>query len=188
MPRRFIKSYMPDHKHIRRYGWVQILGDRLHHPGLWHLHRRSVAGALGIGVFTAFIPLPGQMLIAAVLSIPFQVNLPLAVAAVWITNPITIPPIFYFTYRVGAWLMNSQPINFYFELSWDWLFYNLAVIWKPLLVGSLVVGTALGFVTYLAVILAWRCYVISAWRRRQKKLQNKKLRNKISAPQVQDRV
>ena len=170
MPRRFIKSYMPDHHQVRRSGWLQILGDRLHHPSLWHLNRRSVAGALGSGVFVAFIPLPGQMVIAAILSIWLRVNLPLAVAAVWITNPITIPPMFYFTYRVGAWLLDSQPLDLQFQLSWDWLAYNLGIIWQPLLLGSLIVGIILGSLTYLVVILAWRYYVIVAWRKRQKRI------------------
>lgn len=173
MPRRFIKNYLPDYHSIRRSGWLQILGTRLHHPALWHLHRRSVAGALGTGIFVAFIPLPCQMLIAAVLSIWLRINLPLTVAAVWITNPITVPPIFYFTYRVGVWMLDSEPIRFYFELSWAWLIHNLEIIWQPLLVGSLTVGIILGSLTYLVVLCAWRCWVILAWRKRLKRNREK---------------
>jgi uncharacterized protein (DUF2062 family) len=186
MPRRFIKSYLPNYHSIRRSGWLQILGKRLHHPALWHLHRRSVAGALGSGVFVAFIPLPSQMLIAAALSVLLRVNLPLAVAAVWITNPITIPPIFYFTNRIGAWMLDSEPLRFYFELSWAWLIHNLEIIWEPLLVGSLTVGIILGSLTYLVVIFAWRCHVILAWRKRQKRMQQKSAA--VTIRNAQDKV
>ena len=169
MPRRFLKSYLPDRRFIRGQKSLRFLGDRLHHPGLWHLGRRSVAGGLAVGVFVAFIPLPGQMLIAAIAALLLHVNLPLAVVTVWITNPVTIPPMFYFNYRVGAWLLDSQPINLQFELSWDWLLYNLSAIWQPLLLGSLCMGVLFALIAYLAVSLIWRAYVVLQIRRRRQK-------------------
>ena len=169
MPRRFLKSYLPDRHFIRGQKSLHFLGDRLHHPGLWHLGRRSVAGALAVGVFVAFIPLPGQMLIAAIAALLMRVNLPLAVITVWITNPVTIPPMFYFTYRFGAWLLDSQPLNLQFELSLDWLLYNLSAIWQPLLLGSFCIGTLLALVAYLAVSLIWRIYIALLIRRRRQK-------------------
>ena len=181
MPRRFIKSYMPDHRRIREQKSLRVLGDRLHHPGLWHLSRRSVAGALALGVFSAFIPLPFQMLLAAALSIWLRVNLPLAIATVWITNPITIPPIFYFTYRVGVWLLNLQPLDLKFELTWSWLSQRLDAIWQPLLLGSLTVGITLGTITYLATSFTWRWYVVST-RRSQRERRIKKINPGVAKP------
>jgi uncharacterized protein (DUF2062 family) len=39
---------------------------------------------------------------------------------------------------------------------------------KPLFVGLVALGLTLAFVGYWAVQLGWRCYVVLAWRRRQK--------------------
>lgn len=181
MPKRFIKRYLPDHRSIRKHKHLQFLGDRLHDPNIWHLNRRSVAGALGMGVFVSFIPIPVQMIIAAVVAVWMRVNLPLAVAAVWITNPVTIPPVFFFTYKVGVWMLNSWPLNLVFELSPtdDWLLKNLGAFGGPLLLGSLTVGAILGLLTYGAVRLAWRIYVVALFRRRRRKLANARLANRV---------
>ncbi len=167
MPRRMIKRYLPDHAKVRHHKHLQFLGDRLHDPNLWHLNRRSVAGAMGMGVFVAFIPVPMQMVIAAIAAVWLRVNLPLAVAMVWITNPFTIPPILFFTYKVGAWLLNYPPAHFQLELSLEWLLSGTSYVWRPLLAGSLLVGTALGIIVYIAVRLAWRLHIV---RKRFRKL------------------
>jgi uncharacterized protein len=45
-----------------------------------------------------YMPPIGQMFMAAAAAIVLRVNLPISVALVWITNPLTIPPMFYFAY------------------------------------------------------------------------------------------
>jgi uncharacterized protein (DUF2062 family) len=160
MPKRLIKRYMPDPHKFHEHKHLQLFGKGLHDPNLWHLNRRSAAGALGAGVFTALLPLPGQMIIAAAAAILLRVNLPLAVATVWITNPFTFAPVFYFSYRVGAWLLGTPQQKFTLSLSLDWLLHETDSIWLPLLVGSLCVGLLLSIVVYATVRLAWRMYVI----------------------------
>ncbi len=165
MPKRFIKRFLPDHISIRKHKHLQLLGDRLHDPNLWHLNRRSVAGAMGVGVFFAFVPLPMQMLMAAAAAIWLRINLPIAVAMVWITNPVTMAPIFFFTYKVGTWLLGTRPHQFTFEPTLGWFMTEAGAIGYPLLVGSLAIGTVLGLLVYGTVRLAWRIHII---RRRGK--------------------
>lgn len=169
MPKRFLRRFMPDHGKLRSYRSLRIFGHRLHDPNLWHLNRRSVAGGLGIGVFVAFIPLPAQMLIAAALSLWLRVNLPLAVATVWITNPLTMPAIFYFTYRVGSWMLSSWPFDLLIDLSPadDWYLRNLGSYGGALLIGSLAVGVIAGLLTYGVMRLVWRLHVVSLLRRKR---------------------
>jgi uncharacterized protein (DUF2062 family) len=131
------------------------------------MHRRSIAGATFIGLFCAFLPFPFQMLIAAVLAILTRCNLPLSVALVWVSNPITIPPMFYFTYRLGAWLLNMQVSVDRVHLSWDWLIANLGEIGYPLIFGSLLCGWVAGVTGFVLVRLLWRLHVISRWRNRK---------------------
>ncbi|WP_114822727.1 DUF2062 domain-containing protein, partial [Vibrio cholerae] len=117
MPRKFIKRFMPDHDVIKRQKALRVFGNVLYNPNLWCLNRRSAAGAFAVGLFMAFVPLPSQMIMAAGLAIVLGVNLPLSIALVWITNPITMPVIFYFTYKLGAWLMGTPAQSFHFELT-----------------------------------------------------------------------
>ncbi|MGB1541119.1 MAG: DUF2062 domain-containing protein, partial [Cycloclasticus sp.] len=77
---------------------LKVFGPLIHNQNVWHLNRRSFAGAISVGLFIAFIPLPAQMLIAAAAAIALHVNLPVAVATVWVSNPITMPPLFYAAY------------------------------------------------------------------------------------------
>jgi hypothetical protein len=165
MPRRLIKRYLPDLHRIREHKQLRLFGDRLHDPNLWHLNRRSVAGAVGLGVFMALLPLPGQMILAAAAAIGFRVNLPLAVATVWITNPFTFPPVFYFNYKIGTWVLSTPHQEFAFKLSLDWLMNETSAIWPPLIIGSLLMATVLGITTYALVRLAWRIYILR--KRRQ---------------------
>ena len=65
MAKHLIKRLIPDHEIVRGHKHLQIFGRLLHDPNLWHLNRRSAAGAFAVGLFMAFAPVPFQMLLAA---------------------------------------------------------------------------------------------------------------------------
>ena len=167
MPRRIIKRYMPDHQTIRDHKHLQFLGSLLHDPNILHLNRRSVSGAFSVGLLMAFVPVPFQMVLAAIGAIVMRVNLPIAVALVWVTNPFTMPPIFYFAYKVGTWILQTPLQNIQFELSTQWLMEELGVIWQPFLLGCFVCGVTLAVVGNASIRLFWRLHVSRSWRKRQ---------------------
>jgi len=65
-------------------GWII---NTLAQPMVWHLNRRSVAGGVAVGLFVSWVPVPLQMLLAAVLSAVLRVHVPVSVVMVWFTNP-----------------------------------------------------------------------------------------------------
>ena len=122
MPKKFIQRWMPNHEKVRNHPHLnKVFGTLLHDPNLLHLNRRSVTGAFFIGLFMAFMPIPFQMIPAAACAIWLRVNLPISIGLVWITNPITMPPIFYFSYKLGAWTLGMPVNTVEFDISVDWL-------------------------------------------------------------------
>ncbi|HEY5717932.1 MAG TPA: DUF2062 domain-containing protein [Motiliproteus sp.] len=167
MPRRFIKRYMPDEATIKEHPHLSRLGRFIHDPNLWHLNRNSVSLAFLVGIFCAFLPIPMQMVVAAGLAILVRSNLPIAVGLVWITNPLTMPPIFYATYRVGMYLLGSPVDDTQFEMSMEWISHELGRIWWPLLLGSVVSGAVLAVSSYFSVRTIWIWRVGRSWRNRR---------------------
>lgn len=168
MPRRLIKRYMPNPASIREHKSLRFLGRFLHDPNLWHLNRHSVSRAVGLGLFAAFMPIPFQMLLAAALAILWRGNLPIGVSLVWLTNPITMPAVFYCTYKMGSWMLQLPPRHFPDELSWEWISGQLSTLWQPFLLGSVIAGLVFGALGYGLVQAYWRWGVGRQWRLRKK--------------------
>lgn len=169
MPKKFIQRYMPDHRTIRTHRHLQFLGTLLHDPNLWHLNRRSASGGVAVGLFWAFMPMPFQMIPAAICAVWLRVNLPISIALVWITNPITIPPIFWFCYQVGAAILGTHVTDQQFDTSIEWLTTGLLLIWKPFLLGCLVMGVLSSLLGYGLIRGLWRLHLVQHLRRRRER-------------------
>ncbi|MDO3722482.1 DUF2062 domain-containing protein [Marinobacter sp. chi1] len=167
MPKKFMKRYLPTPEKVKAMKSLHFLGDILHEPNLWHINRHSVARAFLVGIWFCFIPMPFQMVAAAFFAIWFNANLPLSVMLVWISNPVTMPPMFYFNYKVGAWILDRPVLNFEFQLTWQWISERLLDIGIPLYLGSLIIATVSACVAYLSIQYLWRRKVRSSWRLRQ---------------------
>ncbi len=174
MPKKFIKRYMPDHNKIRNHPQLnRLFGTLLHDPNLLHMNRRSVSGAFAVGLFMAFVPVPFQMLLAAAGAIVFRVNLPISVGLVWLSNPITMPPLFYFCYKVGTWILQEPIQHIEFVLSFDWLMTELAEIWQPFLLGCFTIGGLSALIGAGTIRLLWRLHIVRHLKVRQ--LRRKKI-------------
>jgi len=92
--------------------------------------------------------------------------LPISVALVWLTNPVTMPPVFYAAYKVGAWVMNMPEQAFHFDASLEWVLNSMSLIWQPFLLGCAILGIISGMIGYISVKVIWRWLVVRRWRRR----------------------
>jgi uncharacterized protein (DUF2062 family) len=100
------------------------------------LNRRSVSRAFFVGFFVAFIPMPLQV-VAVLLPLPFfRYNVPIAFSLVWITNPLTMPFIYYVEYVTGNLLLVEKGIS-NIEPTLEWFRVNLDAIFLPLYLGAL---------------------------------------------------
>ena len=166
--RRLLRKVIPGTREIRSHAILrQVFGKLLLHPELWHLSRNSVARAVSIGLFMAWVPVPFQMVLAAGAAILARCNLPISVALVWISNPLTVAPLFFAAHELGAWILDRPPEEFRIELSLQWLFGELGKVWEPLLLGCFVIGLASAILGHMLIRLVWRAHVMVSWRDRR---------------------
>ncbi len=158
---------MPDAHKVRHHKHLKFFGKLLHDPNLWHLNRHSTSGATAIALFVAFLPLPLHIFLAAALAILLRVNLPITVIVIWINNPFTVVPIFYFAYKLGALLLGIEPGAMTFEPTWGGFATGLGDIWQPLVLGSLLLSTVSAAAGYYAVLGLWRLSVVRQWEQRK---------------------
>ena len=115
----------------------------------------KIAMGLALGIFVGFIPIMGiQMAVVLPFALLFRGNKTAAVAGVWVTNPITVIPIYYLNYKVGELFVSYPPLTW---ASFEDLFSNItmtkfldlgATTLVPLFVGGLVLATIAAIPTY----------------------------------------
>lgn len=166
MPKDLIKRFSPKPETLKAHPHLKHFGEALHNPNLWHLNRKAASGAVAIGLFCAWMPIPFQMPLAAIIAILFSVNLPLSVALVWLSNPITMPPLFYGAYCLGAFILQQPIIDFNFQLSFQWIFDTLETIAPALLLGCFVLGIISAVLGYFLFLACWRYSISRKWAKR----------------------
>jgi len=176
MPKKFLRKYVPSPESLLENRWLRGLKPWLGHHNLWHLHRRSVAGGVAVGMFAGLIPGPLQMLSAAIISTLLRVNLPVAVFTTFYTNPFTIVPIYLLAYKVGGFVTGHRGEalpHLGFDWHGNWLdalpafLHWMAALGMPLAVGLVLLGCILTPVSYFLVRGLWRLHVLLAWRKRR---------------------
>ncbi len=179
MARKFIQRLLPQPDRIRNNRSLRWLGPAIHDPNLWRLNRRSVAGAVAVGAFFAFILPFAQFLAAGITAISLRVNLPVAVTSTLITNPLTFGPWYYLAYKIGA-LITGRPDEDRVPQAaqpvaggwWDGLVANLdqvLAMGTPLIVGLALLAVVSAMVGYFLVHLLWRIPAYLRLRRLRRK-------------------
>jgi hypothetical protein len=178
VPRKYFRKYLPDPEVVLAKRWAAPFRPWLGHPNLWHLNRRSVAGAVAIGLFAGLVPGPVQMLAALLLAIPFRRNIPVAMIVTLYTNPLTIVPIYFLAYAYGRLLLPGEQGPFIAPFETDWgdipgslraLGEWMMALGKPLGVGLIALGLTLAVIGYAVTRLGWRALVVAQWRARARR-------------------
>ena len=100
------------HPKLRHRPWWQKISKPLFHRSLWVPCRDTVASGLAIGLFLSMMPMIPQSIVAAILAMRVRVNIPFAMAACFISNPLTNVPFWIAQIRLGQWLIDflSLPV------------------------------------------------------------------------------
>jgi uncharacterized protein len=105
-------------KSLKNTYLYKIWGHRLFSDVLWRTDEKSIAGGLALGLFIAFTPtIPFQMLLAVFTGMYLKINLPVALIACWVTNPLTAVPIYAAAWQLGRYIIeNNTIINNFLDL------------------------------------------------------------------------
>jgi len=152
---------------------------------LWHLNRRSAAGAVAVGLFVTYLPTPGQMVVAAAVAFILRVNLPIAAALAWVSNPLTTPAMLYCAYVTGAWV-SGLPVQLNLSLEFWREWNNWKQILGPLGVGLVVCATISSAVGYFLTQALWRWSVERRVRRRGRRGQSQPRAGRVPVNGVSD--
>jgi len=127
-------------------------------------NRKMISRGVLIGLFIAFIPMPMQM--AAVVAItPFvRFNVPIGIAMCWLSNPVTMPPMYYMEYLTGSFFLGIQPQEV--ELTLEWFKTNFSSIVIPLYAGTAFYSVFGSIAGYFLVNWLWR---VSVYKEKQNK-------------------
>jgi uncharacterized protein (DUF2062 family) len=177
--RRYLRDKLPKPESILDNKYLGFLKPYLGHPRLWHLHRRSVALGVSIGLVTGLIPGPIQMLLAIGIAIPMRANVLVAAATTLYTNPLTFVPLYVLAYTIGAAITGAPIVelalpDFNYPLSESWRVVPAMFQWFASLGGTLLIGLA-GMSTlfalsgYVVTTIVWRCVVSKMWLKRHRR-------------------
>ena len=192
MPRRYFRKFMPKQRDVRDSRLLRVFGTAIFHPRLWQLNRHSTALGIASGVFWAWIALPLQTVGAVATAWVGRGNVPLAMAATWLSNPITWVPCFLLAYEVGLLVTGADRVHGLKEqveevmgagliggvgATFRFLGTNFVRLY-PMYVGGALIGLLSGAGAYLAVVIGWRWNVARRWHRRhlERKRNNPTLR------------
>jgi uncharacterized protein (DUF2062 family) len=179
MLRKFFKRHIPGADKVREIQAFRLFGERLFHPALWHLNRRTAAGGVAIGLFCGLIPGPLQMLAAGAAAVVLRMNLPIALLSTLYTNPLTIVPLYVVAYQIGAFVFGAagrtEP-----EPPPDWVwsqpaasaeaFADWAVgLGAPLALGVFLLAVLLSALGYAVVRVLWNIHLRRAWLARKRR-------------------
>ncbi len=149
---------LPRRSNIHRYPvlkWFSKLAyDR---SFLWSFRGSAIIPALFFGLWVAMLPIVGiQMLVVFFLALFFRANLPVVVALQWISNPLTMGPIYFADYRIGMEILKlvgvEYEMNKLLKPNYDWSNFNYADFlslldtFPPMMIGGSIIGIFLGVV------------------------------------------
>jgi len=96
-----------------------------------------------------------MQMLAVLATTPFhRFNVPIAISMVWLSNPITMPFMYYMEYLTGNFILGYDGIKDV-ELTLDWFSQNWDSIVIPLYVGTAFYSIVVSYLIYILINRLW---------------------------------
>jgi len=169
---RKIRRKLPQRSEIENHNSLGLFKRFMKDPELWAMNRSSISKGVAIGIFSAFLPMPFEMVIAVVMAILMGGNVIFAFSLIWISNPLTWIPLYTPCYLLGTKILGIDPIalNQFTTLKLNLEFgYHYVALW----LGCLIVGITVSSLSHFLINALWRSQVRSEWKNRQESRRNR---------------
>lgn len=164
--KKFLKP-LPRRSNIHRYPVLKWFAETAYKRSyLWSFKGHSMQAALFWGIWISMLPIVGiQMIVVFFVSLLVRANLPLIIALQWISNPLTMGPIYFADYKIGMILINlmglKYPKNNLLSRNYDWSEFSMKELLRlldtfpPMFLGGSVLGIFMGvFAVFLYKIFS----------------------------------
>ncbi len=144
---------------------------------VWKPTQHTLSGGMAVGMFITLQLLPIQMPTAVILSAIFRVNIPIAIALCWVSNPFTVPFMAWLEYAIGKWVLAlyttvpTSPFPKHLPESMVDAWIVLKEHAPVMLMGGIILGAVAALVSYIAT---WSCWEIGSRMEMAKKLRDVK--------------
>lgn len=156
MPRHFFRKFAIKRHEVGDSWLLSPFRQLIHEPRYWGIRRRTVVPAFATGLFVAFLPFPGHPIVAILIALFLHINIPVAVVTTFVSNPLTMGPMYFVAYQLGARLLDLPAQPFAFEMSFTWVTQTFVNIWQPMLLGCLLLGMLAALAGYAVTDVLWR--------------------------------
>lgn len=163
-----LNKHLHELARVERYRVLRPFQHHFKHRSLWTLTRNTVSRGVAVGFFFAILTPVAQFAFALVAALVLRAHPIVAVASTLITNPFTLPFIYYYAYQIGAALTGRDVSGMDVSVSQEAARHALEVtgwiptlmdwfqsVGWPLIVGVVTLAVTLAVAGYLLVQVAW---------------------------------
>lgn len=164
---------IPNREEMLQHWLLRPFARHLGSPLIWRFNRRGVARGMALGLFSGFAVPVAQTPFAAIFAVGARANLPVAALATSVTNPLTVPFIYFAAYLVGRTVLRMKE-NVSQAIAADVGFVERTISWivtlaGPTYVGLLIFAVVSAPIGYGLVHIGWRIWVGAKWQRRKQR-------------------
>lgn len=172
---RWVRRHSPSRDQLASNRFIRPFADRVLRSDLWRFTRRSVPRGAALGMVVGiFVMIPGlQIVVSALLALPFRANIPVAAAATFTSNPVTTPFILFAAVFVGNGVFGLEADLEGFERLiaegagvGRWLGWLASDAAPAMIGGLLIIAVGAAIAVYFAAKAVWRLRVGRRWQRR----------------------
>ncbi len=169
----WLSRHIPTREQMEHNRWMRPFAGNVLRPELWRFTRRSVPRGAALGLFIGVIIPMAHFVVAAVLAVFVRANVPAALLATFIGNPLTVAGLWWAGYKIGEAMLHADAMTQIAPVATamqhtqtDQLLQRLTGAGEDTALGLLLIAATCACVGYIVTAWVWRWWVVRKRRAR----------------------